>query len=333
MEDGKALLLPMIGMMLLSIMSKLLPKKPEEPPVGGAATGIRVLGLNGEDVTYVDLEPGDYTIEITVTNQSLQYGEPAAAIFKTYVEAFANDTELLSTVHSVDEYGPDEEKVLIWPLHIHEEIPASYGMIVARVFDINEVKRDEVGLPIELTGPRREAVDGMGDLNGDGYVSAKDMDILRDFIHDDISFKQGTRPLSDITPADITLYEFYRRADLNCDTNIDIRDVYCMMNFIHTGSIPEPTIGSREALPNSLGDLNDDGYVSSIDLVIHREVGLLSRPLVLWSPLTIDEFIRRADVNADGVIDTYDWDCIHYYIIEGEMPVDYAAQLGIGVTQ
>ena len=55
----------------------------------------------------------------------------------------------------------------------------------------------------------------------------------------------------------------------------------------------------------AIGDLNDDGLLDQPDLVILQEY-LLGGPISEISPLDEAEFLRRADVNGDGVVDDLD---------------------------
>jgi len=74
-------------------------------------------------------------------------------------------------------------------------------------------------------GPRRAAIDGMGDLNDDGYVSYEDIDIIKLYIFG--------YPVADISP--LSEEEFLRRADMNGDGLIDAGDITAMKNFIYGG--------------------------------------------------------------------------------------------------
>jgi len=71
---------------------------------------------------------------------------------------------------------------------------------------------------------KRIAIDGMGDLNDDGYVSLADADILG-------KYRYGY-PISDISP--LSEDEFLRRADMNGDGKISFVDIYLIrLVFIH----------------------------------------------------------------------------------------------------
>ena len=59
------------------------------------------------------------------------------------------------------------------------------------------------------------------------------------------------------------------------------------------------------AKPSLIGDLNDNGVVSQEDFDILRQY-LMGIPISEISPLSEEEFIRRADINEDGVINVFD---------------------------
>jgi len=225
MNDEKNMIASLIAIMFAGMMLKLLPKKEEEPPISSAAAGIRILGINGNEVPPIGLEPGEYAVEVTVTNKSIQYGELVAVEMKTGIEAVINGIELISPTYSVDEYDPGEEKILTWSLSIHEDLPMLSGSIIVKIFDLNDVKVAEAHLPIEITGPRREAFNGMGDLNDDGYVSFIDILILDSY--------RGGAPIHEISPLSET--EFLRRADFNGDGIISLMDKVAFQNFIDFG--------------------------------------------------------------------------------------------------
>ena len=57
--------------------------------------------------------------------------------------------------------------------------------------------------------------------------------------------------------------------------------------------------------PDKLGDLDDDGKLTQNDITI-LEYYILEYPISDISPLSEEEFLRRADVNKNGVIDMSD---------------------------
>jgi len=59
------------------------------------------------------------------------------------------------------------------------------------------------------------------------------------------------------------------------------------------------------APPSEIGDLNDDGAVDYDDLAILQNY-IAGVPISEISPLSEAEFLRRADVNGDGVVNALD---------------------------
>lgn len=154
--------------------------------------------------------------------------------------------------------------------------------------------------------PRRLAVDGMGDLDDDGYVSEEDVDLLEVFIANPWQVPAGS-PLS--------MGEVLRRADFTGNAEINIQDMFFMLAFIHEGTLPDPELPPRPAV-NGMGDLNDDGYVSSADILLLKYY-MFDFPISQLSPLSEEEFLRRADMNGDGYIDAGDITAMKNYIYGG----------------
>jgi len=73
--------------------------------------------------------------------------------------------------------------------------------------------------------PGRTAINGMGDLNNDGWVSQTDIDILSHYMFG--------YPISEISP--LSEAEFLRRADMNGDGFIDAGDITAIKRFISYG--------------------------------------------------------------------------------------------------
>ena len=182
-------------------------------------------------------------------------------------------------------------------------------------FSAGETK--QINVELETTAiTSRPAINDMGDLDNDGYVTTADIDILKAYI-----FGQ---PISSISP--LTVWEFVRRADLNCDANIDAYDITAIENFIATGTLPRPVIGTRVAV-DGLGDLNNDGVVNSVDLNLCAM--MFSYPGSQVTPLSDAEALRRADLNGDGAVNILDWLAMNQFIDTGNLPVLAASLLGV----
>lgn len=295
----------------------------------GAAITISVLDAFGSEIPHnsvVELEPGgSYTIEATVTNLSTSRGEPAGATLTTRIFAVADAIPLMEADMRTDSYGPGESLVLTWPLDVPADMAPSSGAISATVLDPSGNKLAEVSLGISIAIAMRPAINGMGDLDNDGYVSDQDIAILNQYIAQ--SAFAGF-DIHSISP--LSWWEFVRRADLNCDTNINATDKTAIENFIIYGTLPEPLVGSRAAV-NSMGDLNDDGYVNSVDIILCYL--LMNFPASEVSPLSEAEVLRRADLNGDGQINVLDILIMMNFINTGELPqpVVYAASVDVGL--
>lgn len=296
-----------------------------------AAVSMRVLDAQGQEVPHnspVELEPGSsYTIEVTVANLSTSKGEPIGADLRTTVAAVVDSTPLMPTAQRTDSYGPSESLVLTWPLNISSDIGAASGAISAIVLDPNGNNLAAATLPITITVAMRPAINGMGDLNNDGYVTEEDAQILTAYI---AGSPFAGFDISDISP--LSMWEFVRRADLNYDANIDANDMTAIENFIAYGTLPTPQIGKRAAI-NGMGDLNNDGYVSSVDIKL---CGLLMQGYAPSevSPLSEAELLRRADMNGDGQVNILDILIMTNFINTGELPqppeeIIYAASIDV----
>ena len=189
-------------------------------------------------------------------------------------------------------------------------------------FSAGETK--QINVELETTAiTSTPAINDMGDLDNDGYVTTADIDILKAYI--------SGQPISSISP--LTVWEFVRRADLNCDANIDAYDITAIENFIATGTLPRPVIGTRVAV-DGLGDLNNDGVVNSVDLQLCAM--MFSYPGSQVTPLSDAEALRRADLNGDGAVNTLDWVAMNQFIgvtvsstNTGNLPVLAASLLGV----
>lgn len=71
--------------------------------------------------------------------------------------------------------------------------------------------------------------------------------------------------------------------------------------------------------PDSIGDLNDNGVIDLDDLDILQKY-IAGYPISQISPLSDVEFLRRADVNGDGVVNAIDIPALEALIGEEEPP-------------
>lgn len=76
---------------------------------------------------------------------------------------------------------------------------------------------------------------------------------------------------------------------------------------------------ARAAPPSLIGDLNDDGVIDLDDLdILQKYIG--GYPISQISPLSEVEFLQRADVNGDGVVNALDIPALETLIGEEEPP-------------
>jgi len=307
-----------------------------EPPPDAeldAGISIRVLDSDGHEVPHnspVILEPGQYTAEISVTNQSTQAGEPATAVLKTQVEALINGITLIPLTTRSDTFGGNETKAFEASFTVESHTPAASGSIDVKVLDPTDNLLAEASQEIETTGPDlgRPPIDGMGDLDDDGYVTMADKDIWRYFWLREGNYEKGVESLADLTP--LSFWEYIRRADMTKEGALASGDERAIELFIEYGTLPEPVYGRRAAI-NGMGDLNDDGYVDSVDLYLLRSY-LRGGSIPIISPLTQGEFQRRADMSGDGQITQADVDAMIAFIEYGEMPIQYGASVNLDVS-
>ena len=311
----------------------------EELPEDAATIAIRVLDSNGNEVPHnspVELEPGaSYTVEVAVTNHSRYAGEPSAADLTTIIAAFTNGTDLIPETSTSDHYGPGQSHVFTWALDVPVGTPVSTGAIVVVVRDPGARKLAEESLPITIGAAMRPAINGMGDLNDDGYVTEEDVAILQEYV----AQRTGNLATWTILPAASPLpyWEFIRRADMTYDGNFDEADIQAMYTFIETGVLPEREYPQRPA-HNGMGDLNDDGFVDNIDILLWAHT-LWAQDDPSWdpsgfvTPLSRAEYLRRADMNADGVINVGDLLGIRRYIHYGEYDVYAYVDMNLGIKE
>jgi hypothetical protein len=325
MDDKNKQAIGILSLAGVLAAAMLLKKKPDT--VTAADISIAVLDQAGNEIPHsspVPLEPGGfYRVRAVVTNKSTLQGEPVAASLITTIAVVLGGTTLLST-SSPGDYDAGEAHGLTWTLNVPSDAAGLSGTIVVAVFDHAGTNLAQASLDITVGPPTsRPAINGMGDLDNDGYVTEADANIVTAYY-----FGQ---PVSAISP--LSLWEFVRRADLNCDSNIDTGDITAIKSFIAYGALPDPVVGSRAAI-NGMGDLNDDGYVNSVDIMLCG--ALLSLPASVVSPLSEAEVLRRADLTGDGQINILDILAITNFINTGELPqppqIVYAASVDLGVT-
>jgi hypothetical protein len=139
--------------------------------------------------------------------------------------------------------------------------------------DITKVRRIYMGLD-PVVGMTTEVDFGTlieGDANNDDVINNFDMVLVEQAM--------GTMPGDP---------NWNDACDFNRDGIVDENDMALLQDNFHRG------------------DLDDDGYVTQADSDILRDY-LFGHPISEISPLSEAEFLRRADVNKDGVIDMGDW--------------------------
>jgi hypothetical protein len=303
-------------------------------PVGAAVAGVTIAVLDqaGNEIPHnspVDLEAGEsYTVSITVTNQSTLQGQPVAVNLTSSIGAMLPGPPPLIADTRTDSFPAGGSLTFTYPLQA-PDYAITDGMIRAIIFDLPPDDPDHQQLAVATVDfnvimVKRPAINGMGDLDNDGYVTEADIAILQGFM-------VGNH-ISSISP--LSVWEFVRRADLNCDANIDTGDITAIRSFIAYGTLPTPVIGSRAT--TGLGDLNNDGFVSSVDIKL---AGLLMSGYTLAevSPLDDAETLRRADINGDGQVNILDIILMADFIDTGNWPTPppatvYAASVQVGIV-
>jgi hypothetical protein len=333
MDDKNRKTAQILGLAGALAIGMLLSRKKPGTATAAAIT-IAVLDEFGNEIPHnspVNLEAGEtYTVKIIVTNQSTLQGQPVAAALTSSIGAIVVGEPPLISDTRTDNFPAGGPLTFTYPLHV-PDYAFTGGQIRAIIFDLpigdpNHQQLAVATLDFYGVQARRAAVNGMGDLDNDGYVTMADADIVK-------AFYLGAH-ISAISP--LSAWEFVRRADLNCDANIDTGDITAIKNFIAYGTLPTPVIGSRAT--TGLGDLNNDGFVNSVDIKL---VGLLMEGYTVAevSPLDDAETLRRADVNADGQINILDILVIENFIETGNWPAPvpppatvYAASVVVGIV-
>ena len=328
-KDNKALAI--IAGVGAAVAGILLLRKPAEGAMGASVT-IKVLDSSGNEVPHgspIELEAGgSYTVSVTVTNQSTQNGVPVAVSLTTEVVALINQplATLIEDIRT-DSYLAGGSNIFTYQIVTPDF--ACNGAIGATVYDLppSDPAHQQLAsgqLDFNVVVAKRAAVDGMGDLDNDGYVTMADADIVK-------AFYFGAR-INTISP--LPAWEFVRRADLNKDGNIDTGDITAIENFIANGTLPEPQVGTR-ASPDGRGDLNNDGYVDATDIKLILLLMSGYTPSEV-SPLTEAEVWTRGDVNGDGQFNELDRLVMLNFIDTGNWPqppeVVYAASVDVGVA-
>ncbi len=131
------------------------------------------------------------------------------------------------------------------------------------------------------------AMSGIGDVNGDGHITELDAKLIDAYCAGDL---------------ELTAEEMVR-ADVNGDMTIDGTDAMLIrkyLNGLNTGN-PMDEFEQKWAYAGEsrYGDINDDGYISSVDAMMVAKVVIGDKTLTA-------EQQRRADVNGDGVINVLD---------------------------
>ena len=333
-KDNKALAI--IAGVGAAVAGILLLRKPAEGAMGASVT-IKVLDSSGNEVPHgspIELEAGgSYTVSVTVTNQSTQNGVPVAVSLTTEVVALINQplATLIEDIRT-DSYLAGGSNIFTYQIVTPDF--ACNGAIGATVYDLppSDPAHQQLAsgqLDFNVVAAKRAAINGMGDLDDDGYVTPSDIAVLDAYIE-----QSGFYGFDIHSITTLSLWEFVRRADVNCDEKIDAADRTAIENFIATGVLPEPQVGSRPAI-DGMGDLNNDGYVSSVDIILCGFAFGGKFPASEISPLSEAELLCRADLNYDGQINILDIIAMNNFINTGQLPqppqVVYAASVDVGV--
>lgn len=122
----------------------------------------------------------------------------------------------------------------------------------------------------------------VGDINQDGTIDSKDLELLNNYLAD-----KNKYPL--------TTYQ-QKLADINQDGKVDGDDLACLREYI------EPT-------KQYIGDIDNDGAITNKDLTILQ--AYVANP----SASTLTDFEKRlCDINQDGVVDQQDITLLQNYL-------------------
>lgn len=251
-------------------------------------------GVDSNDNTYLELV--DYWKNYNVSKFKVFYiksnGEEGQVYADTLTKVTGsvwsritqNDTTMVSNVssflkwtHTASNYGynpetPDEARIN----------SPKYQNTLDTLITLADFERAVLRIPTvanvratDLTNdPGEEVTHYLGDLNQDGVIDSKDVDLLTQYIQD-----KRLHPL--------TSYQ-EKLADVNQDGIIDELDLDCLKEFV------SPTM-------YDIGDINMDGTISTADLTLLKDY--VKNP----SSVVVTDFqLRLMDVNQDGVIDNYD---------------------------
>lgn len=251
-------------------------------------------GVDSNDNVYLELV--DYWSNYNVSKFKVFYIKSSGEEGQVYTDTLTrvtgnvwsrvtqNDTTIVSNVnsflkwtHTSSNYGYNPET----PDEARQNSP-KYQNTLDTLITLADFERAILRLPTvanvratDLTNdPGVVVTHYLGDLNQDGVIDAKDVDILTQYIQD-----KNLHPL--------TSYQ-EKLADVNQDGVIDTLDLQCLKEFV------SPTM-------YDIGDINMDGTISSADLTLLKDY------IKNTDSIVVTDFQKRLmDVNQDGVINSTD---------------------------
>lgn len=118
----------------------------------GASLSVKILDSLGNEVPHnsaVELQPGDYKIEATVTNLSRSQGEPVGATLTTHIE-YSWAGYSMGSFNTTGAYDAEETKIHRFSLYIPLGWVGYPGTINASVLDPNNNKLAEAELAFNV---------------------------------------------------------------------------------------------------------------------------------------------------------------------------------------
>lgn len=152
-----------------------------------AAVTIAILDESGNEIPHnsaVDLEGGgSYTVNVTVTNQSTLQGQPTPANLILSIGAMVVGLPPLISDTRTDSYGAGETLTFTYPLQVpNTECTGEIRAIILHPDYPDNGELASASLDFNVVAVKLPPCGDYGDVDGDGYVTAADAQLVADYV-------------------------------------------------------------------------------------------------------------------------------------------------------